>query len=1638
MAPDDQVIETIETMPIDDALDFVRVAQSLCDALANVQQSTSTFLFLCPDNIAVKENGALELTRHVPQPIAYMAPEQTGRMNRAVDYRSDFYSLGVLLYEKLTGRLPFESEDTLEVIHGHIAREPLAPIELNPSVYKSLDSIVLKLMAKIADDRYQSIDGLRADLGRCKKELDESGTLSVFDAGAHDISDRLQIPKKLYGREDEIKQLEQAFDRIANGGVELLLMAGYSGIGKSSLVNEIHKPVIAKRGYFISGKFDQFKRNIPYFAINQAFRELMRQILTENEQRIDYWRQLLLHALGSNGKILIDTLPDLEHIIGLQPAVPQLGPTESQNRFNYVMQKFLEVFARHEHPLAVFLDDLQWADAASLKLIHLWATGLDAPHLLIIGAYRDNEVLASDMLTLTIDDIKRESRVSVIEVRPLQQSSVIALVADTVRADPKVVEPLAALIYRKTLGNPFFVGQFLKGLYYEKLMAIKDGKWWWQVSEIEAQGITDNVIDLLTKELARLPEHTQHLLTVAACIGNRFGLETLSTVNQTSQDETVLLLQPALTSGLVFESRSAQGASAVASSFFRFQHDRVQQAAYAAMPEDKKKEQHLLIGRLLFNSIPEAHRIERIFDIVQQLNLGRDLLATQSEKMELAQLNLQAAQRARQSAAFSVHHQLTDIAKELCDDDMWQQQQSFMYQLERERIDSAYANGQIDVAHSLCKALYERSRTVEQKIAVNAMLMRCYTALAKKRLLLETGLASLALAGLVVPEKPGKRHLRFQMIKLKFALRGRDVMSLANLPPATDPQYLLQLEVASALLEFGFAYFVKSYEMLWIALEIVRRSIRYGAAPTAAPAYCTLGLTLAAWGKSVEGYKFGYVANAFARDKNTFTSAMFYGMVQHRQEHMKLAVQPITEAYLKAMEQGDVSGALGALAFLTAMRFLSGGKIDQALMSSRKDLPVFSRIPNPVLKMVQTAWMLLFATLAGESRSEIGKGLDDLESCAVDRIKHNDLWGAHIIRYMQATECIYFGDFAQAFGHIKESIHLFSRHASSRSGGMALYFYSIAYLGIRFETPAEREEAIKATAEVQVQFESWARQAPMNFLHKWQLVEAERHRVLGNTSRAIEYYDLAIAGARANEYLNDECLANELAARFYLGIERLTHARAYLEEAHAKYQEWGAYAKVKQLEEKYPEYFAHIIAAKQAGPATKQQADKQHIDLETVFKASQVVSGEIQLDRLLEKLMMLLIENAGAQKGVLLLLTQGKLLIQAQAQADAIQVLQSIPVEKCKDVSLGVVNYVRHTHELVVLADATTDSRFESDPYIVAAKVQSILCLPLMKQAELVGILYLENNFATGVFTPERTELLQLLSTQISISLENATLYSQLEQKVEARTKALSQTNDELNQTLAALKQTQRQLVDSEKMAALGGLVAGVAHEINTPVGVGVTAASSLQESAVHLLELYKQGKMKKADLEDFLDVSDRTSRMILNNLERAADLIQSFKQVAVDQSNESIRSFEVKTYLEEILMSLGPKLKQSNLKCEVECSSGTVMKSYAGAFAQIITNLVMNAIMHAYDPGQAGILKIRVTAEGGQLHLDFSDDGKGIPSEIIGKIFDPFFTTRRGTGGSGLGLNIVYNLITQTLKGSIACESELGKGALFRITCPL
>lgn len=1615
---------------------------ALIHALRAVHQRTDLHQALCLANLRLLEDGSVELRNDATVPLAYSSPEQTGRMNRQVDYRSDYYSLGIILYELLSGHLPFESDSVMELVHSHIAKKPLPPSRFNPAIPEILGTIVLKLLAKNAEDRYQSLEGLLSDIERCQYALNETGIMEPFLLAQNDACDRLQISQKLYGRNYEYSRLLNAFKRVATGGTELLLVTGYAGIGKSSLVNEVHKPVVAQGGYFISGKFDQFKRTIPYSAFNQAFRELMRQILTESESRIAEWRAKLLKALGPNGQLIIDAIPELEFIIGKQEHVPLLGAT--RNSFNYVMQNFVSVFTHSDHPIVLFLDDVQWADAASLKLITLLMKNLDDPCLLLIAAYRDNEVDIAHPLHLTIDAIRKHSVVTVVEVSPLLEDSIEELVADTLKRDVVETRPLAQLIYRKTLGNPFFIGQFIKSLHSEDLLQFGNASWHWDIAQIKALNITDNVVDLLTTELRRLPPPTQRLLTIAACIGNRFDMQTLETVSATSQQQISELLHDALQAGLILPAEHTVAAATLVPCSYQFQHDRVQQAAYEGIAKDETDAVHLEIGRLLLRSLSAAEKEEHIFTIVDHLNKGRALLTQQDEKEELAALNLQAAKKARKSAAFDVHCDCIEIAEEFGSTEDWCEKQDFMHELYMELINVAFARADYREMERLCQVVCDKSATPHEIIAAKDYLIRCYGALYKPQELMKTGIEMLEISGIKVPANLGENDIRLARLKLKLALRGRDPLELADLPPATDPEYLLQLHATMAFLGYGFTYLAGSNVVLWVALEIVRRSIHYGSSPHSAYAYAVWGRTLAGkLGKAGEGYKFGKVAAQLGGHKNLLGAVgIFEGIIRHHREHLRLSLEPLMDTYVKAMETGDRPGAMVALSFSDAIRFQSGGNVQDALATIRKDLNIYRKMDYAALLGVMIPWALLFSRLVGESIADITQGRDQ-EDYVVARRNAADPWGVFYVRTIQAIGEYYFGEYANAHMHAQEAIALPGFDFGTPSSGFLMWVHALAELALCRPHTAQAARALASAKHMQRRFKPWADNAPMNYRHKWQLVEAERFRVAGKNNRAEQFYEHAIKGARDYGFTNDEALAHELAGKFYLGLGKEINARMHLEQAHAKYEEWGAFAKALQLEAAYSSLLARVIARKRADSRGLAEVRERQVDIQTVIRASQALSGEIQLDKLLAKLMNLLIKNAGAQKGTLLVMEHGRLFVQAEINAETIILQQDMALEKCTHLGLAVINYVKRTGEKVVLGDAGNDSQFNGDPYIERERPKSILCLPLQKQGQLVGILYLENNLAVDAFTVEHAQLLQILSTQIAISLENAGLYNDLEQKIEARTQALSQKNAELHDTLNSLRLTQKQLVESAKLASLGQLVAGVAHEINTPVGVGVTGASTLAEETTRLKSLFQSGEMKRSDLDAYVGTAATISKLLLSNMERAATLIQSFKDVAVDQTSEERRTFRLKAYIDEVLSNLSPMLRRSEHRMTVNCDDTLEVDTYPGALSQIITNFVMNALLHAFAdnaPGEMLIVVRSVYAKGEEtdlIELRFSDNGTGIPQENLSKIFDPFFTTMRGRGGSGLGLNIIHNLVTGSLQGQISVESQTGVGTTFIVRFP-
>jgi len=1631
--PSDLPFPLVPGQAADDLHGVLRFFIALCDSLREYQHRAGPHLAVCPLNLGSEADGTVLLVRDAEAPVAYISPEQTGRMNRQVDHRSDYYSLGVLFYEMLTGHLPFGSENTMDVIYGHIARQPLAPNTINAALPQVLCDLALKLLAKNAEDRYQSLEGLSADLRRCFDALSASGGLERFRLGRDDVSDRLQMPQKLYGREEEATQLLRIFDRVADGGAELLLVTGYSGIGKSALVHEVHKPVAARHGYFISGKFDQFKRNVPYSAINQAFGELIRQILTESESRIAAWRAKLHKALGSNGQLMIEAIPELEYVIGKQPPVPAMGG--ARNTYSYVMQSFVSVFTKPEHPLVLFLDDLQWADAASLKLIDVLMKAADDPSLLMVGAYRDNEVDPAHPLLVAIDGIRSATPVSAIEVRPLPEKSIVELLADTLHTSHSATAPLAALIHRKTLGNPFFVGQFLKSLYRDKLLQFQAGRWQWSVEQIEAKGITDNVVDLLMKELHRLPEATQRLLTLASCIGNRFELSTLATVSEMHTGGADAALRQAIEAGLIRVADPALG-NAIGSHAYHFLHDRVQQAAYEGIPAEEKKAVHLKIGRLLLNSMPPEQAEERIFDIVHQMNEGRTLIADARDREALALLNLQAAQRARKTAAFELHGQCIDIVLEFGGALDWLARPGFMVQLYMEMIYGAFARADYAEMERLCRIVCDNTANAGEAIAAKEMLIRSYAASYKPRELLQTGIEALALAGVTVPENLGRRHIWLARLRLALALRGRDPLELVDLEPVSDRQYQLELQASNLFLAYGFTYLADSGVVLWVAIEMIRKAVRYGISANCTYALAVWGRTLAGrFGKPEQGYRFGKASAELAAKTGILGAiGIFHGVIRHRKEHLRLALQPLMDTYVKAMETGDRASAVVALQFSDAVRFQSGGKVDDALAQIRKDIGIYRKMNYPALLGVMIPWAMLFARLVGEPLTEIS-GSKNEDDFVAERKAGDDPWGVFYVRSIQCIAEYYFGNYARAIAHAEEAMELPGFDFGTPASGFLLFLSSLSRLA---QCRAEDGSASAILARVernQRAFKLWADHAPVNYMHKWQLVEAERCRVSGRHAAAVEHFEQAIKGARDNWFWNDEALANELAGRFYLETGKEMNARLHMEEAHGKYFEWGAFAKSRQLEELYPRLLARVIGRKRVAAVAGSES---RVDIDTVIKASQTLSGEIQLERLLSKLMRLLIANAGAQKGVLLLHQDGRLVVRAQAQDDVFEVQQQIPAEDADNISLAIVHYVRRTRHKVVLGDAAADSQFNGETYVAVNRPKSVLCIPLQKQSELIGILYLENNLAVDAFTPGHAELLEMLSTQIAISLENAGLVTELEQKIALRTQALSQKNTELSEALDTLKRAQKQLVESEKLASLGQLVAGVAHEINTPVGVGVTGASTLADETTRIEALYRSGEMKRSDLERYVQHAGTISRLLLSNMERAATLTQSFKEVAIDQTSSERRAFRLDEYIREVLLNLNPILRKTEHRVEIDCPDSIIVDSYPGALSQILTNFVMNALLHAFEEGVSGLMRIVVRQpDAATVEMQFSDNGKGIAAEHLPKIFDPFFTTKRGHGGSGLGLSIIHNLASGALMGRISVASEPGDGTTFTLVFP-
>jgi PAS domain S-box-containing protein len=1371
---------------------FLRLAIGVAAALGKAHQVGLVHKDIKPGNILVNcLDGVVRITgfgiatrlprerRTIAPPetiagtLAYMAPEQTGWMNRSIDSRSDLYSLGVVFYQMLAGALPFAASDPTEWVHCHVARRPAPPGDRVETVPAPISKIVMKLLAKAAEERYQSAAGLERDLQRCLADWERQGRIDDFALGLNDTSDRLLIPETLYGRTREVAILLAGFERIVQGGApELVLVSGYSGIGKSAVVNELHRVLVPLRGLFASGKFDQYKRDIPYSTLAQAFQGLVRPLLAKSDAELHAWRGVFLEALEPNARLMTDLIPELKLIIGEQPPIPELEPRQAQSRFQLVFRRFIGVFARSEHPLALFLDDLQWLDPATLDLLEDLLTRSDLQHLMLLGAYRDNEVEATHPLMRKLDAIRQAgARVQEIRLKPLAPDDLGQLIADALRCDSERSSQLAQLVQEKTAGSPFFVIQFLHTLAAEGLLAFDHdaARWQWDLQRIHAKSYTDNVVDLMAAKLSRLPVETQQALQQMACLGNTAETTMLAIVLQITDEQIHGALWPAVRQQLVERVEDS----------YKFVHDRVQEAAYSLTPETLRAEAHLRIGRLLASQTPPEKREGAIFEIVNQMNRGVALITLRDEREQLAELNLIAGRRAKASTAYASALIYLDLGATLLAEDSWERRREFIFALELNRAECEFLTGQLSVAEERLAALSKRAMTTIEQAFVACLRIDVYLTLDQSSRAVAVCLDYLRHVGIEWSIHPPEEEVRREYERIWSLLGSRTIEELIDLPLMDDPATLATVEVLSRA-SSPCAYTDANLTALTIC-KAISLSLEYGNCDASCFAYVMLAMVAGPrFGEYQTGFQFGQLGYELVERHGlkrfeASTYHLFVVFVVRWMQHVRARGDLLDRAFEAANRVGDLTRAAYTRNTLNSDLLFAGEPLPEVQGEAERGLAFVEKARFGLVIDIITTQLAHIRMLRGFTRNF---------GCFDDGQFHELHMESHLSRNpaLAIATCWYWirklqgrylaGDYVAALDAASKAQALLWT-TSSLLEEAEYHFYAALTRAAHcdFASAGERQQRMDAIAAHYRQLQVWAANCPENFENRVALVGAEIARIEGRDVDAMRLYEQAIHSARANGFVHNEALAYERASAFYAARGFYQFAGLYLHNARYGYLRWGAEGKVRQLEEMHPELRTEEPAP---GPTNTIATPVEHLDLATVIKVSQTVSSEMVLDKLTDTLMRTAIEQAGAERGLLI--------VEQRIMAEAVTSSDSVVVQLCDEpvtpIALpeSILHYVVRTNESVTLDDAAVQSPFTADPYIRQRQARSILCLPLINQGRLNGVLYLENNLTPRGFLPARITVLKLLASQAAISLENSRLYRGLAER-EAKIRRLVDAN---------------------------------------------------------------------------------------------------------------------------------------------------------------------------------------------------------------------------------------------------------------------
>ena len=1618
---------------------FFNISFGLLDNLNNLHKDNIIYKYINPNNIIISDDfnniKLLEsefIDKSIQKNLLYMSPEQIGKISKQIDYRSDFYSLGVTLYKILTGKLPFNENSEMELAYSHIAKKPLSPYIVK-NVPEMISDIVMKLLSKDPEDRYKSIYGIVKDLKRCEDELEDKGNISTFIIGKDDISGVFKVSENLYGKDKEIELIMDKYSSMANGNREVVFIEGSSGIGKSTLMQEVRSRVFKEGGIFVSGKCDQYSNNIPYSVLIQSVRELILQVLTESEENINKLKKKIISAVGIYGQVIIDILPEVEYIIGPQPPLEKLAPAEVENRFNLVMGKFLRSFIRKEKPIVIFWDDLQWIDSASQNITGLIVYDSENRYVLNIGAFREednsNKLLFKDMMKSAVE---KGVNLSIVQLKPFATEHISSLICDTLSCDKEEAKALTKLVGLKTGGNPFLVKMILESMYLEKMLTFnyKINKWEWDINLISNIDIYNNVLETLISKIEKLSMKTRDLLKVAACIGMEFDLKIIARLSNHSCGETFAIMIPAVKSGILIPLK--QYLSSAQDNTYRFSHDQIFQHLYNSISEDKQSKLHYEIGKVMIYKIYSSNLEEKVFEIIKQFNKAYHLIEDEEELYTLIELNLIAGKKSKNSAAYYSALKYLRLGHALLKGNSWETHYSLTYDLCTELAECEYISSNINMAEELFSVALTQAKTKEEKARIYNMKIIMYTHCRCYEKAIDTGIHGLLLFNVMVGKKISKLVLYNEILKMKWILKGKSIYEVIN-KNRINTEHKNKSEIKKMLSNMSLAAFFYDINLYYVfILKELNIILKYGSEKGNVNSYINYAIIMSLLFKDhKQAYEIGLLDITRCeniKDKTEFSKSLssFSNMIVLWRKSFDEVLQYLEKSHIVSAEVGDMEYAAYSANSVISVLLMKGEKLESIKNKLEQYRAFIEKLRYDDVANNMSIKVLILKEIMKNDSKDLQESKDF--QYILNSNEKSIVLGIYPFKIL----------LCYLFGKNKEGEMLLEdgrREAVSlRNSITPPLFYFSAYLIMinLIEENAEfnKIKYIKNLNDYKNKMKIWATNCPENYMSYYLLMEAELYRIKNKLEKAELAYEKAIKIAIQSNLIHLSAIISERVAKYYKASESEVLYRNYLKQAYYFYDKWGALRKLRNLEKEHPyllteEYNEmkrednHIVGSvNEVKDRVAATALDNSFDIMTVVRASQAISGEILLENLLEKLMENLIKNTGAQWGCLVLNKEEEYLVQIEGSVDKLNslILQTIKVDQYKHIPQSIINYVKRTRQSIVLRDARKESAFNHDAYIVNEGIKSVLCSPIINNGNLIGIIYLENNLSTNVFEVEKLTIVNLLSSQAAISIQNAYMYKeinelneQLEIKVDERTKSLIET------------------IRYEELRT--EFFANISHELRTPL--------NLIFGGYQMIELMLEDNMpsKNGDkIENYLGtVKQNCYRLVrlINNLIDITKMDSGYFQLELE-------NLDIVNVVECITLSVAEYIKNNGISLIFDTYvEEREMAFDADKVERIMLNLLSNALKFT-NPG--GNIIVTMDERVDSVIISVKDDGIGIPKDKQNRIFDRFIqvdkSLSRNREGSGIGLSIVKSLV-ELHEGTISLKSELGIGSEFIIELP-